>query len=120
MSKNVKVVELEIALAAANEKIAILTAELSVAASKLEDTRGAAEVRLNGELRAVARQPELIDLRVQAPTSGSRIFALGRGGVLVPTVWGKNESGFFGAWMAYPEMPESVKDWLRGAWRKQT
>lgn len=119
MSKSARVVELEAALAAANEKIASLTADLSAAAARSEDARSAAEVRLNGELRAVARQPELIDLRVQAPTAGSRIFALGRGGVLVPTVWGKNESGFFGAWMAYPEMPESVKEWLRGAWRKQ-
>lgn len=119
MSKNEKVIELEIALAAANAKIASLSGELAAAKVKLDETRGAADVRLNGEFRALARKPELIDVRVQSPTPGSRIFALGRGGVLVPIVWGRNEDGFFGAWMAYPELPESVKEWLQGAWRKQ-
>lgn len=119
MSNIEKVIELETALAAANAKIASLSEELSTAKTKLDDAHGAADVRLNGEFRAVSRKPELIDVRVQSPTPGSRIFALGSGGVLVPIVWGRNEGGFFGAWMAYPEMPESVKEWLQGAWRKK-
>lgn len=119
-----------------NEKteVARLTAELALAkatvekqAQELMDVReelrqakSPAEVRINAEARAVSVQPELIDVRVQPPNPGSRVFALGRGGVLVPNVWGKNDAEFFGAWMAYPKVPESVKAWLATSWIKGT
>jgi hypothetical protein len=115
-TKNQEVAQLEAKLAAAQAMIDRQARELAEANAELEQLRGQSDVRLNWEVRAISPQPVLIDVRKRLPTAGSRVFALGRGGVLAPTIWGKNEDGFWGAWMAYPEMPESVKEWLEGAW----
>ncbi len=118
-NQNSTVAALEGELAQAHATIARQAKELADAQAQLLQLRTHASVRLNGEFRAVSSQPELIDVRKQSPTPGSRVLALGAGGVLVPTVWGKNEGGFFGAWMAFPKLPESVKEWLEVAWKKQ-
>jgi hypothetical protein len=118
VTKASETAQLEAKLAEAQATIARQTQELMDVRAELEQVRGPADVRLNWEIRAISRQPELTDIRKAQPTPGSRVFALGRGGVLVPTVWGKNENGFYGAWMSYPEMPKSVKEWLSGAWHK--
>jgi hypothetical protein len=104
----------ELALALAT--IARQEQELTDVREELRLAKSPAEVRINAEARAVSVQPELIDVRELPPNPGSRVFALGRGGVLVPNVWGKNDAEFFGAWMAYPKVPESVKAWLAKSW----
>jgi hypothetical protein len=53
---------------------------------------------------------ELIDAHQAPPPNGARVLALGRGGVLVPTVWTSDSIGFFDAWSAYPQVPASVKE----------
>lgn len=113
---NYEVDRLKTERAVALARVAELESELSEVREKLRLANAPAEVRINAEARAVSVQPELIDVRVQSPNPGSRIFALGRGGVLVPSVWGKNDAEYFGAWMAYPKIPESVKAWLATSW----
>lgn len=52
---------------------------------------------------------ELVDIDVEKPFSGQRVFALGLGGVLVPMAWYAGAEEFFYAWMAYPKTPTEVK-----------
>jgi hypothetical protein len=115
-NKTSEIAELEGKLAEALATIARQAQELADAQATLRELQSPASVHLNWEIRAVSRQPELIDIRNESPTPGARVLALGIGGVLVPAIWGKNEGGFFGAWMAYPKMPDTVKEWLREAW----
>lgn len=116
--ENIKIALLTTQLTDAQARLNLRTQELDAVRAELAEARGLMSVRLNWEARAVSPRPALTDLRQARPTPGSRIFALGRGGVLVPIIWGKNEGEFFGAWMAYPEVPPSVKDWLEKAWIK--
>jgi hypothetical protein len=111
-----EVARLKAELTLAQAAVARQAQELTDVREELRLAKSPAEVRINAEARAVSVQPELIDVQVQAPNPGSRVFALGRGGVLVPNVWGKNDAEFFGAWMAYPKIPESVKAWLAKSW----
>lgn len=117
-NQQIETARLKSELAEAQLALASKTKELLDVREELRQAKLPAEVRINAEARAVSVQPELIDVRVQAPTSGARVFALGRGGVLVPTAWGRNDAEFFGAWMAYPKVPESVKAWLSKSWAK--
>lgn len=117
-NEHTEVARLKAELARAQATIAKREQELVNVREELRLAKSPAEVRINAEARAVSVQPELIDVRVQGPNPGSRVFALGRGGVLVPTQWGKNDAEFFGAWMAYPKIPESVKAWLATSWIK--
>jgi len=112
------IAQLQAELQEARATIASQAEELRITKEQLVESREAANVRVNQEARAVSVRPVLVDVRQEAPPAGVRVFALGRGGVLIPTVWGKNEDGFFGAWMAYPSVPESVKEWLSQAWIK--
>lgn len=61
-------------------------------------------------LRPTAKTVYLIDAHIEQPTSGSRVIALNRGGVLAPTVWGSTSLQYFDAWMKSPKVPESVKE----------
>jgi hypothetical protein len=115
-NEQTEVARLKAELAQAQATIARQTQEMAEVQEELRLAKLPAEVRINAEARAISVQPELIDVRVQAPNPGSRVFSLGRGGVLVPNVWGKNDAEYFGAWMAYPKVPESVKAWLATSW----
>ena len=61
-------------------------------------------------LRPTAAVVYLIDAHKEQPTAGSRVLALNRGGVLVPTVWCSTSLQYFDAWMKSPKVPSSVKD----------
>lgn len=51
----------------------------------------------------------LIDNLIQPATPGKRVMALTIGGVLVPTIVGKNFRDHYDAWMDYPTVPDTVK-----------
>lgn len=63
-------------------------------------------------LRPVAPVVELINARITPPAFGSRVLALSKGGVLVPTVWTSSSSFHFIGWCAYPKIPQDVKDMM--------
>lgn len=100
----------------AQATIARQNAELDELRAELDEHRKRALPVVNQEARAVSAQPELLDVREVAPTPGARMFALGRGGVLVPIVWTKAAAEFYGAWMPYPKIPPSVREWLATSW----
>ena len=114
--KTPTVAQLQEQLAQANAQLAAQAAQLETLKEALAEALKPAEPKLNAEGRAVSPQPELMDIRTHPPTPGSRIFALGVGGVLVPAIWTKSCESFFGAWMPYPAMPPSVREWLATAW----
>lgn len=95
-----------------------LTARLQQAEAEVAELRRPPVMKVNQENRIVSSQPELVDVRIIPPPSGARIFALGRGGTIAQTIWNKNDADFFGAWMAYPKIPESVREWLGECWKK--
>ncbi len=65
---------------------------------------------MSDPLRPVRAVVELIDAHIEQPASGSKVWALGTGGVLVQTVWNRNSIEHFEAWSPYPRVPQSVKD----------
>lgn len=66
--------------------------------------------------RPVAPVVQLIDTQVREPLKGSRVLALGLGGVLVSTIWGSDSADFFIAWSPYPAVPLSVKLRMHQPW----
>jgi hypothetical protein len=64
---------------------------------------------MSDPLRITAPVVELTDVLEVMPPNGSKVFALGAGGVLAPVSWGNDSAKFFVAWMPYPKVPLSVK-----------
>ena len=52
----------------------------------------------------------LIDVLVEEPTAGSRVFGLQHGGCLVQVVWGSDSALQYDAFCKFPTVPQSVKD----------
>lgn len=67
---------------------------------------------MSDPLRPTAHTVELIDVEVEPPFNGQRVFGLGLGGCLAPLVWNSNSHLYFVAWMPYPKAPDSVKQRL--------
>lgn len=60
--------------------------------------------------RPTAPEVFLINAHKNPPASGSKVWALGQGGTLVPEVWNRNSIKFFDAWCKYPKIPDDVKE----------
>lgn len=73
---------------------------------------------MSDPLRPTAEEVFLIDVEVERPPHGARVYALGIGGTLVPVVWGSSSHVYFWAWMKSPTVPPSVKQRLSDHWTK--
>lgn len=65
---------------------------------------------MSNPLRPTENSPQLTNAHTNPPTAGSNVFALTHGGVLVPLVWSTGAIKYFDAWMAYPKIPQEIKE----------
>jgi len=54
----------------------------------------------------------LTSVSKEEPSIGQLVLAIGLGGKLCETVWTRDSSKFFRAWMDYPKIPPEVKEEL--------
>ncbi len=71
---------------------------------------------MSDPLRPTAEVVFLIDVEVEMPVNGAKVYALGIGGTLAPVTWNSQSHRFFVAWMESPKVPQSVKDRLATQW----
>lgn len=60
--------------------------------------------------RPTVRQAEMVDAHIAPPRVGQRVWALGRGGCVVQTVWNNESINFFEAWYEFLKIPATVKE----------